>query len=410
MLRPGDWLVMDYPSGSPSADRARLVSRFAYEPPTLLMGAGATEELGAELIESGIDSVLVVCNRSIGELDPVIDPVCAGLGERCAGVFSEVTGDKRLTTAWAAAQTADKLGAEGILGLGAGSALDVATVTAALVDHDCSFESVHETLLATGRVPFKRPPRPLVTIPTTLAGAELSQGAGINAKRTEDSFFPGGISDPSLCPVITVYDAELVAHTPTQILRGSTMNGFNKGIEALYSPSATPVTDATAMRGLSILMTWLPTLTKTEPSIAELDAILEGNMLVQFGGSRPGTTSLSVIHAFGHGLRDNAGVQQGIAHAIITPHVLRSLFEQAPCRRATIAKALGVTEDSVVDAVKTLRDELGLPTRLRSIEGLEQHMLLDIAEDTLADGLMANCPVGVDLELDDMLEILERAW
>lgn len=396
----------------PSTTRARSVTRFHYGPPVILHGRGATSELGPEFAEHGIDSVLVVCNRSIGETAEVLEPVIDGLEGRCAGVFDTVTGQKRLETAWSAAAHARALTADGILGLGAGSALDVATVASALVDCPGSLAEVRDAFLETRRIPLETQPVPLVTVPTTLAGAELSQGAGIRAypPGTDDRPVSGGISDPKLCPRVTVYDADLVVQTPEQILRNSAMNGFNKGVEALYSPAATPVTDATASRGIGLLRQWLPTLADEPATPAALDAILEGMVLVQYGLSRPSETGLSVIHAFGHGITANLDVQQGVAHAIITPHVLQAVFERGECRWQLIGDALGTNSRSdIIESITELRDHLGLPATLGSIGPITSEVLVDIATDTAADGLMDNLPDGVTLSVDEIHQILEAA-
>lgn len=397
----------------PSATRAGPIARFHYEPPVLLTGQGSVGTLGDELADQGIETVFVVCNPSVGDDDAVMDLVLEGLGDRCRGVFNDATADKRLRTAWRAARQASEVGAEGIVGVGAGSALDTATVAAALIDRDGSFDTLASRFLETRRVPLTTRPRPLVTVPTTLAGAELSQGAGITADQPGEDATPvtGGVSDPSLMPMVTVHDAELVVHTPTGVLRRSSMNGFNKGVESIYTPSATPVTDATASRGLDLLYRWLPTLADDDPGVGEVDAILEGSLLVQYGASRPTATGLSIIHAFGHGVTAHTPVQQGVAHAVLTPNILRALFAQAPCRGGMLADALGVADTTaVVDAVAGLRDVLGLPDRLGDLEGVTHEDLGPIAAATADDRLMDNLPDGVSFGVRDLKRILESAW
>ncbi len=403
---------MDSHPSPPSSHRSTSVTRFEYVPPVVLAGQGAATELGAELTEQGIDSALVVCNRSVGSTPAVIDSIIESLGDRSKGVFSEVQSHKRLRTAWEAAQQVREHDASGIVGVGSGSAIDVATVASSLVDTDRSFDEIRAYFREHHRLPLEHLPRPVLTVPTTLAGAEFSQGAGITATTPDaEGMIAGGVSDPKLQPLAVVYDPELVVHTPTEVLTGSAMNGFNKGIEMLYSPAATPVTDATASRGLEVLVTWLPELAASEPSVETLDAILEGSMLVQFGVSRPDTTGLSIIHAFGHGVTSVTSVQQGIAHAIVTPHVLRALFDRGDCRQDLLAETFGVdSAQGVIKTIEDLRDDLGLPDRFSALDAFDRSMLQDIAEATAEDRLMENLPHGVTISLDDIHDILEAAW
>lgn len=391
----------------------RDVTRFEFDPPVILGGRDSVTELGAELAEHGIDSAVVVCNPSVADTPEAIDPVIEHMGDRFAGLFSSATSTKRLRDAWRAAQEVRDLNAESIVAVGAGSALDIATVATTLVDTDRSFTDIVEYFLEHGRIPLDQNPRPLVAIPTTLAGAELSQGAGINVEVPggDGEVVSGGVSDPQLRPRAVFYDPELVSHTPKSILRGSAMNGFNKGIESIYSPGATPITDATASRGLRLLLNSLPSLAEDDLETDTIEMILEGSMLVQYGTSRPGVTNLSVIHAFGHGVTAVSPVQQGIAHAVITPHVLHHLLEQEPCRPNVFVDIFEVDEpDEVIEQVLILRDSLDLPTRFSEIDALDREMLPAIADATATDALIDNLPNGISLSYQDITRLLETAW
>jgi len=112
-----------------------------------------------------------------------------------------------------------------------------------------------------------------------------------------------------------IYDPDLFETTPMSALAGSSMNGFDKGLETIYSSHATPITDATAMRGLQLLRESLPNLDGNNPT--EMERAVIGIILVQF--ERRG----SIIHAIGHGFSRRYPVQQGIVHAIVAPHALR---------------------------------------------------------------------------------------
>ncbi|MFL9708858.1 hypothetical protein, partial [Aeromonas veronii] len=70
------------------------------------------------------------------------------------------------------------------------------------------------------------------------------------------------------------------------------MNGFNKGLERIYSNRSTPITDATAIRGLQMLQAGLPNL---PGDTVAMERAVVGIILVQFA------RRLSIIHAFAHG-------------------------------------------------------------------------------------------------------------
>jgi len=385
--------------------------RFEYDPGTIRAGAGAVADLGAELGRHGVERALVVTGRTVGETPAVIEPVREGLGDRFAGVFAETTPAKRLATARGAAAAMREADADALVGLGGGSSLDVAGVASVLAASDQSAADIDDAAARTGSLPVPDGPLPPVAgVPTTLAGADLSTAAGFTIDGAA-----GSVSDPRLMPAVAVYDPELFATTPSGVLRASAMNGFDKAVEAPYAAAATPVTDATSARALGRLRDSLPTLSRPDPDEWALDAAVEGIVLAQYGAARPDASTLSVVHAFGHGLRGVAGVHQGRAHAAVAPTVLDDLFAQVDGRRHLLADALGVPagEDpaaGVVAAVADVRDGLGLPSRLRDLDGVEESLLDEIAEAVAADRLLANAPPGYDLDASAARAVLDRAW
>jgi alcohol dehydrogenase len=418
----------DAPGGTGGERVAASDFRFDYRPPTIRFGRGSVADLGDELAELDADRALVVTGQTVGTTPAVMDPIRAGLGDRLAGVFAETTPEKRLATALAARDRLREADADALVAVGGGSSLDVATVAALLAGDDRAAREVGAEFAERGTlaVPDADLP-PVVAVPTTLAGAELSQVAGITADPAEgvvDSATGGGVSDPRLMPAATVYDPELVATTPAGVLAASAMNGFDKGVETCYARNRTPVTDATASRGLGLLAPALremgSALERDPESTGALNPetltpVLEGIVLVQYGVSQPEGVTLSLIHAFGHAVTRTSPVQQGAAHGILAPHALRYLFAQCDGRRELLAEAFGVADaedpaEAVVREVASVRDALGLPTRLRDVDGPDPEEFPDVAQAVLDDSFMANAPAGLDATSEGIEGVLRDAY
>ncbi|MBZ6493883.1 iron-containing alcohol dehydrogenase family protein [Natrinema longum] len=402
-----------------ASDR-NLSFRFDYDPATIRFGTDCVDALETELASQGLERALVVCGSTVGTTPAVIEPVTRGLGDRLAGVFDETTPKKRLATAVDGRERLRDDDGDVLVSLGGGSSLDVARVISVLAASDRSARDVADEVAETGTITVPdEGPLPIVAIPTTLAGADLSTVAGVTAGPDSglDAEMGGGISDPGLMPTAAFYDPELVATTPDPVLAGSAMNGFDKGIETLYAANATPVTDATASDGLEALADGLRAFGDGNRGLETLERILEGTVLVQYGISRPGETTLSIVHAFGHGLTRTGEVQQGAAHGIVVPHVLEYCFEQdgVDARAWELADALGVGDATdqaaaVVEAVTEIRDGLGLPSRLRDVDGPEPDEFAAVADAILNDAFIANAPPGLDPTVAEIEGILERAW
>jgi alcohol dehydrogenase class IV len=393
--------------------------RFAYEPGAVRYGEGAAGDLDDELEALGAERALVVAGQTVGTTPEVIDPVREGLGDRLAGVLAETTPDKLVSTALDVVEAMEETGADALVGLGGGSSIDVSKAAAAIASKDSQGvdrAAVGTEMEETGTIAVEGETPPVVAVPTTLAGADLSQVAGINADPATCPVaepVDGGVSDPALMSAAVVGDPELVATTPPGILTASAMNGFDKGVETLYTSAATPFTDATAVRGLDVLTDALPDLGE-RVTVETAAPSLEGLLLVQYGISRPDGGTLGLIHAFGHGLTAYSDIQQGAAHAVVAPHALRYLFGEVEGRRELLAEAFGVGDagdpaEAVVEAVADVRDGLGLPARLRDTEGPEPDQFEDVARAVVDDPLIVNLPEGLELTVEDMVGVLEDA-
>jgi alcohol dehydrogenase len=400
-------------------DRRRF--EFAYRPGAIACYPGCVTDLGAACERHGWERALVVCGTTVGSTPVVMDPVRDGLGDRLAGVFDETTPEKYLGTAIEGVRRARTVDADVLVAVGGGSSLDVAKVMATLSTHDDPEAAGHRAIDDASLALAAGDPLPVVAVPTTLAGADLSTVAGVTFAHGPDADAPpsGGVGDARLMPAAIRYDADLFRTTPTSVLTASAMNGFDKGVEALYTRNSTPITDGTAARGLRLLRSGLPTLREDPMDADRLDDVLAGIVCVQYGVSEPGASKLSIVHAFGHGFSRNTEAHQGVVHGIVAPHVLRYLFDEVDGRRDLLAEALGVatdgadadaTAESVVDAVADVRDDLGLPTRLRAIDGLARSDLDDVAERIVADHLMATVPAGLDPTVADVRAVLDAAW
>ena len=389
--------------------------RFDYRPGTIRYGAGCVDTLGDELAALGADDALVVTGRTVGETTAVMEPVRAGLGDRLAGEFAETTPEKRFETAIAGAERLAATGADAVVAVGGGSSLDVAKVMVALAAAG-EPTTLRDDFEATGAVAVPDGDlRPVVAAPTTLAGADLSTIAGITSRR--DGLVRGGAHDRRLMPVALLYDPELFRTTPHDVLCASAMNGFDKAVETTYAATATPVTDATAVRALRLLSRGLPDLGAGDRDEATIHDAVVGTVLAQYGCSRADGLTLSLIHAFGHGVARGYEIQQGGAHAIVAPHALRYLFDRVDAGRDLLAEGLGVeaatpaaTATAVVERVVEIRDALGLPARLREIDDMSESDLPAVAADVRADGFVSNCPPELNPTVEELQAVLREAW
>ncbi|MFB6169861.1 MAG: iron-containing alcohol dehydrogenase, partial [Haloarculaceae archaeon] len=304
-----------------------------------------------------------------------------------------------------------------LVGVGGGSSLDIARQMSVFAATGRSLDDLRAEARETGAVDLEEPADPLtpvVVVPTTFAGADLSAGGSIEVLAAEASPTPHPVrTSGSNWPVAAVYDPDLFETTPQSALAGSAMNGFNKGIETPYARTATPISDATAAHGLGFLGDGLGRIGAGEREGEAMERAVVGAVLVQF------ERRVSIVHAFGHGFSRRYDVQQGDVHAVVVPHVLRYLFGKVDGNRHLLANGLGVDTDgmdddavaaAVVGEVERVRDALDLPTRLRDLTGTRKEHLPDIAEFILEDPPMAQAPADLDPTAAELEGVLRDAW
>lgn len=385
---------------------------FEYRGTNLLFGRDGLDRLGAELDDRGLSRALIVCGRHVGSNRDLVGPIERSLGDRLAGTFDGTTPEKLAETVYDGIDVVHEVDADVIVGVGGGSSLDIARQMSAFDDDGRSLAEFREELEVTSRVEPPAPvdPLPVAGVPTTLAGADISQRGSVEiasaaASPTGQPVRTGG----TITPFANVYDPTLFATTPRGAIAGSAMNGFNKGLETLYAADATAITDATARHGLELFADGLRRLDQP----AGLEHAVAGSILVQLD------RRISILHAFGHGFSRRYDLQQGVVHAVVTPDVLRYVFERVDGRRGLIARALAIdTEgmgresvaDAIVAAVTELRDGLDLPRRLSDLDVVERDDLRAIAEFIVADPPMARAPEGLDATPDDIESVLHRMW
>jgi len=387
---------------------------YDFSPGRLRFGRGCVAELGRDLADLGLERALVVTGTHVGANAGVMGPVTDGLGDRLVEVFDRTTPDCRIETAYAALEVIEAGDVDVLVGVGAGSSLDIATMTSVLHARYRDLDAIRAEVDETGGLVVEAEGDflPLVFVPTTLAGADLSAGAGIAVPgRTGEKT----LLSRALMATAGFYDPDLYDTTPTSRLVGSAMNGFDKGIEACYSCNGEPITDATAIRGLAYLRSALPRLAAGDADPTVMERVVLGHILVQFGVTVPGATKLAVIHAFGHALRHRYGVQQGVAHGLVAPDALRWVLGETGAGLDDLAAAFDVADapdpvEAVAGAVAGVRDALGLPGRLRDVDGVTRDSLHETAVVAYEDAYMWNGPADLDPTVEEIEAVLEAAW
>ena len=241
----------------------------------------------------------------------------------------------------AATDAARGAGADGLVGLGGGSAIDTAKATSA----------------ATGLQ--------LVAVPTTYSGSEWTPYFGMRDEARRAKTGGSGANT-----VAVVYEPALTLELPRDESVGTAMNALAHCAEALY---AGPCEDASV--GAHLIGTWLPVVAAGGSDLEARTKLLEGAM---HAGMALAERGLFLAHAMAQALGGRYGVSHGAMNALCLAPALRYNEPVVPDALASLARALGA-----VDAPERVEElsRLGGFERLRDF-GIPEDELPEAAAET----------------------------
>jgi maleylacetate reductase len=237
---------------------------------------------------------------------------------------------------------------------------------------------------------------PLVTVPTTYSGSEMTPIYGITTESNKKT-----ARDNNALPAVVVYDPELLSTLPAAVLGPSGINALAHCAEALWAAQPDPITDALALDGARRLNRHLQAAYSSGVTGARGEVLI-GSCLA---GIALGTVGTSLHHSLCHllgGLFDSPHAQ---THAIVLPYVIQFVSPAVPLATDRLSTAMDTTTAELPRVIWTLARSVGTPTGLSSI-GIT-HAQIGLAVDAaLAQGL----PSPRALERAGLTQLLEAAW
>jgi alcohol dehydrogenase class IV len=212
-----------------------------------VLGRGSVARLG-ELAAGLGRAALVVHNGPIGRVEELLG--AAGV----SGTIHRQRGEPVVADVDAAVDLGRRHRCDCVIGVGGGSALDVAKAAAGLLRNDGSVLDYME-VVGKGRK-LAHPAAPWMAVPATAGtGAEATRNAviGLPQKR-----FKASIRSEHLLARVALVDPELGVSVSAAVTASSGMDALCQLIESYTSSGASPVTDALALKGLGMAARNLP--------------------------------------------------------------------------------------------------------------------------------------------------------
>ncbi len=384
----------------------------------LIFGPGAVRQVGevARALRGAGTKVFVVSDRTLFQAG-IYEPVRVSLGDAALTwqVFEGGQPEPSLKLADECAAMAAKFKPDVVLGLGGGSNMDVAKMTAVLLSHGGKAVDY----IGDGKVPG--PILPVICVPTTAGtGSEVSRAAAFT---DTDNQVKTGLLSPHLRPRWAIVDPQLTLSCPPKVTADSGIDALTHAIEAYTAvdnaefplppgekscyQGKNPLGDVNAERAIKLIGMHLRRAVKNGDDVEAREGMALGATLAGLAFSNVG---VALVHALEYPVGGAVPVSHGAGNGLLLPFVMRFNLPKRCREFARIAEWLG--EDAVpekaIEAVEKLKRDIGIPERLRDI-GIKREQLRTLAEKTFAIKRITRVNPRT-ATVQELERILQEAW
>ena len=348
-----------------------------YSPGRMVTGRRSLEELGAETRRLG-GRALVVTGQSALRAAGVTERAQQSLGAAGVSVvlFEAAPPEPDVGVVDAGRKRFAQDGCDVVVGMGGGSAMDVAKAVGALarVAGPCAEHFSDRTVPDRGV--------PIVAVPTTSGtGAEVTRNAvlcdpqrGVKQSIRGDAVLPSAV----------VLDPELTVSGPPDVTAASGMDALTQAIESYLSIHATPLTEGLSLQAVRLIAANLERAFTNGQDVEAREAMAYGSLSA---GLALGSARLGAVHGIAHPLGFRYHIPHGRVCAALLAPVMRLNRSAARDKYDVLGEIVG---GDPADWAEGLLDRMGLARRLAE-DGLCEADMPAIAQQSMPSGsLKAN--------------------
>ena len=384
------------------------ITTFSF-PTRIAFGVGAVRQLPACLEENGVRRPLVVTDPGLRAAPPfkTVESALRDGGVRYE-VFDGVHPNPIEEDVVQAAESYRTAGCDSVIGVGGGSAIDVAKATVVLARQEGTLADFEAQ--SGGMDRMTGPYDPIIAIPTTAGtGSEVGRSSVITSHKLKRKII---IFSPWLMPKRAILDPELTVSLPPFLTAATGMDAFTHCLESLTCPVYHPLCDAIAIHGLELIIRYLERATGDGRDIEA-----RGNMLVAASmGAIAFQKDLGATHSLAHPLSTEFGLHHGLANALCLPAVMRFNLDAAAPHYARLAHLYGDHDSSepenrqAAEAVKMVE---AMIERIRIKRGLRNHGVPRESLEALSGSAFADSCHKTNIRpctQDDLLRLYQESW
>ena len=378
------------------------IARFSF-PTDIRFGPGARFGVGGHLRKVGVSRPLIVTDRGISAL-PMCDEFAHDLAVSglAPAQFDGVWGNPVRSQVLAGVEAFRAHGADAVVGLGGGAALDVAKAVALLATHPGDLFDYEDEMA--GARPIGPDVPYFAALPTTAGtGSEVGRSAVIADDETHVKKI---IFSPYLLARVVFADPELTLDLPPHLTAATGMDALTHNVEAYLARAYHPMCDGIALEGLRLASEHLSQVVAVPYDLDARSAMLMASMM----GAVAFQKGLGLVHSCAHALGTVADMHHGLANGVMIDVALRWNLPAAPEKFRRMARVVGLDEgdpDTFITWLVGLKAEIGIPANLADTD-VPESAVDTLVELATADACHANNPRPVGEH--DFRAIFEEAF
>ncbi len=376
-------------------------------PGVIRFGEGALVTIKDEVLAKKPSKIFIVSDKGVekaglvDELKNVLKPL-----EIPIETMTDIVGEPTFALVERTIKILNQSEADFVIGIGGGSALDVAKASAALQDKKDLEDYFSGNKIIENRT------MSCVLLPTTSGtGAEVTKNAIF---ADEEEGVKKGIVSSALLPDTAIVDPKLTLSCPARVTAASGVDAFTHAIESYISTNATEQTRIYSEKSMKLFAKHITNAVHNGSNIKDRSGMSWASLL---GGVSLANAGVGAVHAMAYPLGGTYHIEHGVANALLMPYVFKVIGKTCTNDMVRVASFIEIGDfsnskhqalDAVVNYLMKLLKDLNLPTSLKEL-GVKQSDLPNLAEQaSQVKRLLSNTPYRLSEE--QILRIYEDAY
>ena len=252
-----------------------------------------------------------------------------------------------------------------VIGIGGGSAMDVAKAVGVVAAHGAGAKD----FLGLNKVPG--PGLPTIMVPTTAGtGSEVTFTAVFVRHDLQKK---EGMNSTFMYPDLALLDPELTVSLPPQPTAASGMDALCHAIESYTSVIASPASEMFSLEAIGLIAENLRTCVHNGKDLEAREAQMLGSLYAGIGLANAG---VGAAHSLSYPLGGKYGISHGVANTLMLPRIMEYNLPGALEKFALVAEVMGENTEGLsvrdaamlaVEAVDVLIEDCGIATGLEEL-------------------------------------------